>query len=231
MSIFSVEPGFIVTEATQTELPSTSSASVQSEKHLSGKSPRKQKLRKIIRMQRHKLSKLLCNPESSSSKLPRFLGMYDEYLSPQSSTVIKFHAQVRSTARYPTEYRQFALNLYFLGPKVNRYIEKLLHLPNSRTFRRWTQHWNVAEGISDFMFMTIDLKCREYNETARQCVLCMDEMALKANLFYILKRDEIVEFAKSQPAKSMMVLFAKGILENWKQPVAHVFVHTTCNGT
>lgn len=55
------------------------------------------------------------------------------------------------------------------------------------------------------MFIAIDLTSRGYNETAHQCVLCMDEMALKANPFYNPKRDGIIGFVKRQPATSVMV--------------------------
>lgn len=68
----------------------------------------------------------------------------------------------------------------------------------------------------------------------RHCVLCVDEMSLKAHLFYNISQDDIIGFQDTgiekshQPAKGALVIMARSIAGNWKFPVCFCFVETSC---
>lgn len=218
--------------------PSTSSVALQTQKVLSSQTPRKTRFRKVIKQKQRRILHFQRKPNVSDNSLNHFLKLCDEHLSPQLAKVVKFNAKNKyhEKARYSSEYKQFALNLYFLGPKVYRYLSKILQLPNTRTLRRLTQKWNISEDICPFIFSAIKMKSSQFKEDARACILCIDEISLKSNLFYNISNDEIIGFHKVnghsfyQPAKFAMALFAKGISVNWKQPVGYVLPQSTCSG-
>jgi len=64
----------------------------------------------------------------------------------------------------------------------------------------------------------------------RDCVLCVDEMSLKAFLYYNYAKDEVIGFhdvethKTTDVAKSVMVLMMRGIHDSWKQPIGYYFV-------
>ncbi|EZA62148.1 THAP domain-containing protein, partial [Ooceraea biroi] len=66
------------------------------------------------------------------------------------------------------------------------------------------------------------------------CILCIDEMSLKAYLFYNVSQDEIIGFADTGnekhpvPAKNALVIMARSIAGNLKLPVCFCFVETAC---
>ncbi|KAI4454238.1 hypothetical protein MML48_10g00015253 [Holotrichia oblita] len=110
---------------------STSHAKVQCEKMLSRSTPRKQKLRRALKLS-HKKRLLYAKPAalSSAEKLDNFLNLYDQFLTPELATLVKFNAKNKSIkSRFTTEYKQFALNIYFLGPRVYKYLSKFFHCP------------------------------------------------------------------------------------------------------
>lgn len=64
----------------------------------------------------------------------------------------------------------------------------------------------------------------------------MDEMSLKSILFYNISADSIVGFenlgggkTSNLVANSSLVFMARGLLENWKQLVAHFQVNEACS--
>jgi hypothetical protein len=66
------------------------------------------------------------------------------------------------------------------------------------------------------------------------CCISVDEMSIKANLFYNISTDEVVGFYDDgykktlTRAKSVLVLMVRGISSPWKQPLAYFFVGTSC---
>lgn len=65
--------------------------------------------------------------------------------------------------RWPVEFRQFALNLYFTSPKAYRYLSTILSLPTVKSLRTWLSDVLVKPGILpqilDFLKETKKGKC------------------------------------------------------------------------
>lgn len=64
----------------------------------------------------------------------------------------------------------------------------------------------------------------------KHCVLCIDEMSIKSNLFYGTGRDEIIGFENTgrkkndyQICKNALVIMAGGLYSHWNQHVAYFF--------
>lgn len=169
----------------------------------------------------------------------QFLKFCEENLSNSMTELIKISLKNSSTTphgfRYTAEFKQFALTIYFLSPKVYKFLRKPLSLPSKSTLYRITNKWQIFPGLNDFVFEAIKSKVSLLNDMAKDCTLCVDEMSIKRNLFYHRGRDKIIGLHETliekqySPAKNVFTLMARGIFANWKQPVAYFFVDK-CTG-
>jgi hypothetical protein len=89
---------------------------------------------------------------------------------------------------------------FFLLKNANNYIQVSSGLENN-------QHWE-----------RFSMKIQNFPERDRLCVLCMDELSQKANLFYKVEQDKIVGIVSAtfcagcvQAVQSSTVLLIKGI--------------------
>lgn len=68
--------------------------------------------------------------------------------------------------------------------------------------------------------------------TDKDCIICMDVMSIKTHL---LPLNKMIGFHRCKgtrlyaPANCVLVIIARGIRHNWKQPVAYFFVHNSCD--
>lgn len=111
-----------------------------------------------------------------------------------------------------------------------------LSLPSISTLQRITYKCEIIPGLNDSLFNILMYKIKHFNDEAKECILCADEMCLKSNLYYLLNKDEIIGFNQTNntktynPAKFAFVLMIRGINVNWKQPIAYFFVSNSCTG-
>ena len=68
------------------------------------------------------------------------------------------------------------------------------------------------------------------------CTISVDEMCIKSHLDYDSRKDKIIgledfgDGVKSNClATSAIVIMARGIIENWKQPLAYYLVNESCS--
>lgn len=130
--------------------------------------------------------------------------------------------------------KQFALKIHFLGPKVYRFIKTSLNLPSIRTLQRVTERWEIFPGFSDLVFKVLTLKGSTMSAKSRECVLCVDEMSIKAFLYYNTVKDKGFHNTGSitthEVAKSVMIIMICGLHATWKQSLCYFFVVTNCSG-
>ncbi|CAH1378510.1 unnamed protein product, partial [Tenebrio molitor] len=68
----------------------------------------------------------------------------------------------------------------------------------------------------------------------KKCVICIDEVSIKHNLFYHWGLDEIIGVEddgttkSSSPASHAATIMIRGITSNWKQPCGYILGATTC---
>jgi len=71
------------------------------------------------------------------------------------------------------------------------------------------------------IFNVLSIKLNSLPPLERHCILCIDEMSLKAHLFYNVSQDEIIRFKDtgneklSLSAKSTLVIMALQVIENF----------------
>lgn len=137
-----------------------------------------------------------CANEIDVTSVDLFNRVVEAHLPPNLSMVIKQYVQMSKRKpqgmRYSNQIKQLALTIYFFGPQVYTFLKSLLLLPSPKTLRRITQKINIVPGLNDVIFETIELKMNNLKDDAKDCVLCVDEMSIKTNLFYNLSHDYIV---------------------------------------
>ncbi|KAI4461421.1 transposase protein [Holotrichia oblita] len=153
---------------------------------------------------------------------------------------VKLMQKLSKGRRYSLEFKRDCLALYFTSPKL--YKQKLMQkvcLPNPSTLFRFVQHFKLSTEFDKPQFLAM-VKCKidNYNEMNRFCILCVDEMTIKSNLFYCIGDDRIIGFENYgqndrtfKPASTATVLLVRGSKNSkWSQPLSFFFSHTTCPG-
>lgn len=134
---------------------------------------------------------------------------------------------------YSDGFKQFALTLYLLGPKAYCHLSKIIRLPSKATLRRVTQNWKIYPGFNDFVFKILDLKVSVMPKKSKDCILTIDEMPIKSNLFYNLSKDIITGFEELHNKRSTniatkaLVVMVRGLSYNWAHPVSYFFTKTS----
>lgn len=188
------------------------------------------KLQQEVRLWKTQYEKLLATSNTVTKE--QVVGFCKNHFNPITADF--FISQLSDKKTYPTALKQFALTLFFLSPKAYRYLKSLFKLPSTSTLFRMTSKWNILSGINDFIFQAIGKKTQTMKNEAKDCIICMDEMSLKSHLFYSCSKDLIVGFHQGygiqtfDQANSALTFMARGISNNWKQPVAFFFVHNSC---
>ena len=82
----------------------------------------------------------------------------------------------------------------------------------------------------------ISSRVKNMNDKEKLCIISFNEMSLKSHLDYTTNKDVIgLEDYRdgektSYLATSAIVFMARGICENWKQPLAYFLVNEACSG-
>jgi len=121
-------------------------------------------------------------------------------------------------------------------------LSKLFCLSSGSTLRKFTEKCCIHTGLQDNIFKFLEIKTNTFQDINKYCVICIDEMSLKAHLFYNISRDTVIGLedigclnsengeigclnSKLLPACNVTVMMVKGICESWKQPLSYFFVH------
>lgn len=87
--------------------------------------------------------------------------------------------------RYSLELKNQCLEMFFTGPKLYRMLMGSLCLPSPTTLLKLIKNVSPVPGLDNpQLFEMLKMKVDNFPIEEKQCVLCMDEMSLKANLFY-----------------------------------------------
>lgn len=157
------------------------------------------------------------------------------FLPPYLASFIKTQLEMLKRGmhgkRYSNEYKQFALSLYFLSPKCYSFLRTVFCLPMYRSLCRYIEKTRFVPGINTSLFEFLKLKVAKM-QPDKVCVLCVDEMTLKAHLFYNCSRDIVIGFEddgvirSNKIASSATVFMLRGIKTSWKQPIAYILSST-----
>jgi len=125
---------------------STSDKSFQTPFHLTKNTPQYIKLINEIRIKNQEIKqfkkkyKYLTKELTEVNTVKQMLKLSKEYLPPSLNLIINAYInsknKIATGNRYCKEFKQFALNIYLLGPKVYTFLQSTLALPNPCTLKR-----------------------------------------------------------------------------------------------
>lgn len=207
----------------------SSTASTQTPPQLSYNTPRKRKLRSEVKSLKKKVSNVREADETMCEyTIEQFHQLCDAFLDKPLADLVKSHASLKSkkvaARRYSIEIKQFALQLYFVSPKAYNFISNLLTLPTRRSLYRMTEQLSFNPGLNnDGVFKALEIKVKAMLDQDSHCILCIDEMSLKSNVFYNISSDEIIGLEDIGNTKNdticrnALVIMARGLYSSWKQ--------------
>lgn len=215
------------------------SESVQTTEALSSDTPRKRKLEKKLKESKHKqrrlqneLDKIKNEVQSKDSKLfERFTFQTEDEVTKRFCRLIKWQSSLNNRCkgnRYDPEFKLFALNLHFSSPQTYRSLKTFLSLPSESTLHRFKMI--IPPVIEDRTLEFLSAKLKSMPDNARHCTLCIDEMVIKRHLHYDTRRDEMIGLhningeVTPEIASHACVAMLRGIIVNWKQPIAYSFL-------
>jgi hypothetical protein len=143
---------------------------------------------------------------------------------------IDIEKKTNNGQRYPKEMKLFAL--FHVSGKAYRLVAKFFNLPSRSSLMKWVSSFPTSSGLPKIAKEMIATKVKMMNESGKLCTLTMDEVSLKANLQYDQSKDDVtgVEYfgeghRSSKVATAALVFMARGIKDNWKQPLGYVLVN------
>lgn len=88
----------------------------------------------------------------------------------------------------------------------------------------------IPPKFEDRILNFLEAKLKSLPKNSKYCTLCIDEMVLKRHLHYDTKWDELIGLhnvngkVSKEVASHGCVIMLRGIVENWKQPIAYSFL-------
>jgi len=138
--------------------------------------------------------------------------------------------------RYSKEIKQLALTIYFFVPRAYTFLKTILQLPNIGTLRRVTEKYEIFSGLNDILFEYITFRANDLSKESKDCVLSIDEMVIKSNLYNNISKNYVVGFNETfnrktyEPAKHVLCFMIHGLKFPWKS-IAYFFVHNSFTGS
>lgn len=189
-----------------------------------------QRLRNALNMKKKKSNNI-----NKHTALEALQTMLPENIVTFISLQIDLHQKKNKGQRYSPEMKSFALSLYYVSGKAYKLLSKFFKLPSKSSLMKWIAAFPTAPELTPVAKEVLSRKVQIMSESSRLCTITMDEMSLKANLLYDPGKDQVIgveDFGKGERssliATSALVFMARGINENWKQPLGYLLVHESC---
>ena len=193
-----------------------------------------------IRAMKSYYSRRLSSLKSSSHKkitIADVLKFCKGRLSDIAIEFLKFQLRKHKKIRWSQQCKDISLSFYFSGPRLYRFLRKIFKLPSKTTLINYIKCAKVRPGISPSVLKQLQIKSNALITHDKQCVLLLDEMSLKNNLYYHRGEDRVLgmvdfgDLRTTKRADSVLVAMLRGIRKKWKQPIFFFFTETKVNPT
>ena len=126
--------------------------------------------------------------------------------------------------------------MYHISGKAYRFLSNLFQLPSKRTLSNIVAKFASETGFGEKSLYVIKQRVESLPSSGKVCSLLMDEISLKSHLFYDISKDCLVGLedygdgiTSGFAANSALVLMVRGVIHNWKQPIAYFLVNESCD--
>ncbi|XP_046402977.1 uncharacterized protein LOC124168752 [Ischnura elegans] len=143
-------------------------------------------------------------------------------------------SQARKYGRRWSSYmKDFALSLYYHGPRAYRFLRKTLCLPSVRSLISWQKKVVVMPGIDNNAMVALEEHAKNLTGPDLIVSIIFDEVAIRENLFYDPSVDRILGYCdygncvNSTVGNQCLVVMVKGITKKWKQCIGYWITHNS----
>jgi hypothetical protein len=222
---------------------------------ISCRTPRKERLRRSLKVVRVTNCRLKASRKSWKSK---YIALKNERKTVGSQTIDKllaksaklltkegqqfFAAQLHLATkrargrRYSNSMKSFALSMFYKGPKAYKFLSSIFALPSKSSLDVWLQGMLVPPGLNEQVLHALSFRVNELNTRDRVCALLIDEISIKSNLCYDRQMDVVVGYEDlggyggrtKLIATNALVFMVRGLASNWKQPVGYIITQSAC---
>ncbi|CAK1588633.1 unnamed protein product, partial [Parnassius mnemosyne] len=198
-------------------------------------------LHRKIRALKMKLSKCQNKAMKQSGELksakklftnPKFLKIMDNWTtSAKLLTLVQFREYKKKSKgrRFSTEEKILALTMMKQSPKAYRFLRKMFILPSPQILLKMLNRCTLRPGINKNIFSQLKIRAEKMKDEHKLCALVFDEMQLRASITYNRRKDAVSGFVTDgQEAKKILadhaqVFLIRGLIKNFKQPIAYTF--------
>ncbi|CAI6369848.1 unnamed protein product [Macrosiphum euphorbiae] len=138
-----------------------------------------------------------------------------------TSTQIKFLLHpTKKICRWLPEDISSAITLRSVSPKAYRYLrnKKGFPLPGLSTLRSWASKFSVEPGLLHGVLSLMKSKGDTMETNDKLTILCFDETYISKRICFDKKNEQVLG-----PHKSVQTVIARGLINNWKQPIYYNF--------
>ena len=140
------------------------------------------------------------------------------------------NANNSKNSKYSDTMKQFAISLHFYSPRAYNFVRRALHLPCPSTIRAWAAVIDCEPG---FLSNVIEHLQNGLEENCKDCILIVDEMAIKKEVIWDVKNKKfagntdygpILAEEQDSIATNALVVMAAGLKKRWHHPIAYFLV-------
>lgn len=153
-------------------------------------------------------------------------------------TLLQFREQKKDKKgrRFSLKEKIAALSILKQSPKGYRFLRRIFILPSPVTLLKLIQMADIKPGINKNMMEQIKKAAEIMKLEDKLCIVMFDEMSLKPSVTYNERKDKVSGFVNNgqevfpEYADHAQVFMIRGLIRNYKQPVAYTFSQASTKG-
>ena len=190
------------------EISSDTTQACQTPATLSVDTPRKRRLRKMLKAKKNKISALSSKLAGRKSSFPtspikstgkRIQKAFQLLEGVLPSNLLDFKKKQAHLSnkkargkRYDNNFKAWALSLYHVSGKAYRLLQKLFNLPSKRTLTSIVSKFASNTGFNEKSLFVLKQRIEALPPSGKFRALLMDEISLKSHLYYDAAKDSLV---------------------------------------
>lgn len=193
-------------------------------------------LNKKLRAKSYKVNRLKKKSKFVSNDILQSLL---KHKSSHVKTFISMQVNHKKKSKWTNPEKQLSLSLFYKSPSLYKFMRNNLQfvLPSIRTIQEWMLVVNIAPGIQSSIIEKLKAKAKVMSENEKLCALLVDEISIKKEINFNARQDQAEGYEdlghlgrKGEPATSVLMFYARGILQNWRLPLCYVTSAGTVKG-
>lgn len=186
-------------------------------------------LSKTVKRQRNTIYR---QNRATTTKILQRNEIFHQYIAnfaPAVKVLIQMQKRHEKKCPYLQEEKDLSLRFFYRSPSFYRAMRADgFKLPCISLIRKWNNVLNLQPGACNNLMSIIADKAKAMRPTQKQCMISFDEMSIKKWLTYNSAQDKVEGYQdlggeRRAPkfATHALVMMARGLQSNWKQPLCY----------